>query len=153
VQDHRRGRHPASPDGPLLQREAQEAQGRDPPDHLRDGSLHPKSRRHLEELHVDVEKLSVRAAFAIAYMAARVSEHLTRLIRRDRPRASHPATRSPPPSAPRGTRAEGTEPFAHRHRGVFRASSVPDGPRSAGHPAGTVPAAIHSHKQQPNDTH
>ncbi|KWX11134.1 Dihydrolipoamide acyltransferase [Giardia duodenalis assemblage B] len=24
------------------------------PDHLRDGSLHPKSRRHLEELHVDV---------------------------------------------------------------------------------------------------
>ncbi|ESU40279.1 Ankyrin repeat protein, partial [Giardia duodenalis] len=29
VQDHRRGRHPAPPDGPLLQREAQEAQGRD----------------------------------------------------------------------------------------------------------------------------
>ncbi|ESU43750.1 Dihydrolipoamide acyltransferase, partial [Giardia duodenalis] len=28
----------------------------------RDGSLHPKSRRHLEELHVDVEKLSIRAA-------------------------------------------------------------------------------------------
>ena len=27
-----------------------------------DGSLHPKSRRHLEELHVDVEKLSIRAA-------------------------------------------------------------------------------------------
>ena len=47
------------------------------PDHLRDGSLHAKSRRHLEELHVDVEKLSIRAAFAIAYMAARASEHLT----------------------------------------------------------------------------
>ncbi|ESU41615.1 Hypothetical protein GSB_152174, partial [Giardia duodenalis] len=29
VQGHRRGRHPAPPDGPLLQREAQEAQGRD----------------------------------------------------------------------------------------------------------------------------
>ncbi|KWX11251.1 hypothetical protein QR46_4788 [Giardia duodenalis assemblage B] len=26
---------------------------------------------------------------------------------------------------PRGTRAEGTEPFAHRHRGVFGASSAP----------------------------
>ena len=49
-----------------------------------DGSLHPKSRRHLEELHVDVEKLSIRAAFAIAYMAAKANEHLTRLIRRDR---------------------------------------------------------------------
>ncbi|ESU39942.1 Hypothetical protein GSB_155404 [Giardia duodenalis] len=31
VQGHRRGRHPAPPDGPLLQREAQEVQGRDPP--------------------------------------------------------------------------------------------------------------------------
>ena len=27
-----------------------------------DGSLHPKSRRHLEELHADVEKISIRAA-------------------------------------------------------------------------------------------
>ena len=43
-----------------------------------------QSRRHLEELHVDVEKLSVRAAFAIVYIAARANEHLTRLIRRDR---------------------------------------------------------------------
>ena len=60
VQDHRRGRHPAPPDGPLLQREAQEAQGRDP-DRLRGGTLHPVW-RHLEELHVDVEKLSIRAA-------------------------------------------------------------------------------------------
>ena len=42
-----------------------------------DGSLHPKSRRHLEELHVDVEKPSIRAAFATAYMAARASEHRT----------------------------------------------------------------------------
>ncbi|ESU34687.1 Dihydrolipoamide acyltransferase, partial [Giardia duodenalis] len=33
---------------------------------------------------VDVEKLSVRAAFAIAYMAAKANEHLTKLIRRDR---------------------------------------------------------------------
>ena len=49
-----------------------------------DGSLHPKSKKHLEELHVDVEKLSVRAAFAIAYMAAKANEHLTKLIRRDR---------------------------------------------------------------------
>ena len=49
-----------------------------------DGSLHPKSKRHHEELHVDVEKLSVRAAFAIAYMAAKANEHLTKLIRRDR---------------------------------------------------------------------
>ena len=38
---------------------------------------------------------------ATAYMAARASEHLTRLIRRDRLRASHPATRSPPTSDPR----------------------------------------------------
>ncbi|ESU43196.1 Dihydrolipoamide acyltransferase, partial [Giardia duodenalis] len=49
----------------------------------RDGTLHPVW-RHLEELHVDVEKLSVRAAFAIAYMAAKANEHLTRMIRRDR---------------------------------------------------------------------
>ncbi|ESU44701.1 Dihydrolipoamide acyltransferase, partial [Giardia duodenalis] len=33
---------------------------------------------------VDVEKLSIRAAFAIAYMAAKANEHLTRMIRRDR---------------------------------------------------------------------
>ena len=38
---------------------------------------------------------------------------------------------SPPTSDPRGTRAEGTAQFAHRHRGVFRVSSAPDGPRSA----------------------
>ncbi|ESU40402.1 Hypothetical protein GSB_155064, partial [Giardia duodenalis] len=43
VQGHRRGRHPAPPDGPLLQREAQEVQGRDPPDRLRDGRLPPLS--------------------------------------------------------------------------------------------------------------
>ena len=48
-----------------------------------DGSLHPKSKKHLEELHVDVEKLSVRAAFAIAYMAAKANKHPTKLIRRD----------------------------------------------------------------------
>ena len=30
------------------------------------------------------QKLSVRAAFAIVYIAARANEHLTRLIRRDR---------------------------------------------------------------------
>ena len=48
------------------------------PDHLRDGRpLHPKSRRHLEELHVDVEKFSIRAAFATAYMTSRANEHLT----------------------------------------------------------------------------
>ncbi|ESU36053.1 Hypothetical protein DHA2_153774 [Giardia duodenalis] len=85
VQGDRCGCHPAPPDGCLLQREGQEVQGRDVPDHHgTDGSLHPKSKRHLEELHVDVEKLSVRAAFAIAYMAAKANEHLTKLIRRDR---------------------------------------------------------------------
>ncbi|ESU39653.1 Hypothetical protein GSB_154961 [Giardia duodenalis] len=62
-----------------------------------DGSLHPKSRRHLEELHVDVEKLSIRAAFAIAYMAAKANEHLTRMIRRDR--AESLVTQSDPLSA------------------------------------------------------
>ena len=49
-----------------------------------DGTLHPKSRRHLEELHADVEKPSIRAAFATAYVAAKANEHLTRMIRRDR---------------------------------------------------------------------
>ena len=34
---------------------------------------------------------------------------------------------SPPTSDPRGTRAEGTAQFAHRHRGVFGVSSAPDG--------------------------
>ena len=48
------------------------------------------------------------------------------MIRRDRAESQSPrATRSPPTSDPRGTRAEGTEPFAHRHRGVFGASSAP----------------------------
>ena len=40
---------------------------------------------------MDVEKLSIRAAFAIAYMAARANEHLTRLIRRER---GEPVTQS-----------------------------------------------------------
>eukprot|EP00701_Giardia_intestinalis_P000122 XP_001703946.1 Reverse transcriptase/endonuclease, putative [Giardia lamblia ATCC 50803] len=55
-----------------------------------DGSLHPKSKRHLEELYVDVEKLSVRAAFAIAHMAAEANEHPTKLIRRAGPKAWSP---------------------------------------------------------------
>eukprot|EP00701_Giardia_intestinalis_P005901 XP_001709725.1 Reverse transcriptase/endonuclease, putative [Giardia lamblia ATCC 50803] len=84
VQGDRCGRHPAPPDGCLLQREGQEVQGRDrriPP---------PQSKRRLEELHVDVEKLSVRAAFAIAHMAAEANEHLTKLIRRAGPKAWSP---------------------------------------------------------------
>ena len=41
---------------------------------------------------MDVEKLSLRAAFATAYVAAKANEHLTRLIRRDRLRAWSLAT-------------------------------------------------------------
>ncbi|ESU35196.1 Hypothetical protein DHA2_153930, partial [Giardia duodenalis] len=41
VQGDRCGCHPAPPDGRLLQREGQEVQGRDAPDHLRDGRLPP----------------------------------------------------------------------------------------------------------------
>ena len=40
---------------------------------------------------MDVEKLSIRAAFAIAYMAAKANEHLTRLIRRDRAESQSPS--------------------------------------------------------------
>ncbi|ESU35840.1 Hypothetical protein DHA2_152082, partial [Giardia duodenalis] len=41
VQGDRCGRHPAPPDGRLPQREGQEVQGRDAPDHLRDGRIPP----------------------------------------------------------------------------------------------------------------
>ena len=53
------------------------------PDRLRDGSLHP-SPAAPRRAPCGRQKPSIRAAFAIAYMAARASEHLTRLIRRDR---------------------------------------------------------------------
>ena len=75
----------SSPARWMPQREGQEVQGRGAPDHLWDRRIPPpQSKGHLEELHVDVEKLSVRAAFAIAHMAAKANEHLTKLIRRDR---------------------------------------------------------------------
>eukprot|EP00701_Giardia_intestinalis_P001983 XP_001705807.1 Hypothetical protein GL50803_113285 [Giardia lamblia ATCC 50803] len=55
VEGDRCGRHPAPPDGCLLQREGQEVQGRDAPDHLRDRRIPPpQSKGHLEELHVDL---------------------------------------------------------------------------------------------------
>ena len=76
---------------------------------------------------MDVEKLSVRTAFAIAYMAAKAGEHLTADPARSSREPVTQRPRSPPTSDPRGTRAKETEPFAHRHRGVFGVSSAPDG--------------------------
>ena len=69
------GASPVPPDGPLLQREAQEVQGRDPPDRLRDGSLHLVW-RHLGAPRGRREALGSGHP-ATAYMAARASEHLT----------------------------------------------------------------------------
>ena len=51
---------------------------------------------------MDVEKPSIRAAFAIAYMAARASEHLTRLIRRDRAESQSPSDSALHPLLTRG---------------------------------------------------
>ena len=85
VRDHRRGvTLPRQTDRYYSEKLKKYRDGTLPIIYGTDGSLHPKSRRHLEELHADVEKLSIRAAFAIAYMAAKANEHLTRLIRRDR---------------------------------------------------------------------
>ncbi|ESU42789.1 Hypothetical protein GSB_154145 [Giardia duodenalis] len=99
VQDHRRGvTLPRQMDHYYNEKLKKYKDGTLPIIYGTNGSLHPVW-RHLEELHVDVEKLSIRATFAIAYMAAKANEHLTRLIRRDRLRASHPERpRSPPTS-------------------------------------------------------
>ena len=118
-----------------------------------DGSLHPKSRRHLEELHVDVEKLSIRAAFAIAYMAAKANEHLTRLIRRDRPRASHPER--PALHLLLTREAPEQKELSSLLTDTGESSEHPAHPtaRPARHPAGTAPATAQVHKQQPSGAH
>ena len=79
-----------------------------------DGPLHRGSLRHrvLSEGPMDT---TVR----IAWQRYRADKAVQRPADHRRPRC--------PTSAPRGTRAEGTEPFAHRHRGVFGVSSAPDG--------------------------
>ncbi|KWX14639.1 ATP-dependent RNA helicase/ diadenosine tetraphosphatase [Giardia duodenalis assemblage B] len=63
VQDHRRGvTLPRQMDHYCNEKLKKHRDGTLPIIYGTDGSLHPKSRRHLEELHADVEKLSVRAA-------------------------------------------------------------------------------------------
>ena len=74
-----------------------------------------QSRRHLGAPRGRREALGPGRP-ATAYMAARASEHLTADPARSSREPVTQRPRSPPTSDPRGTRAEGTAQFAHRHR-------------------------------------
>ena len=86
MQGSGRGCHPAPPDGYHSEKAKKYRDGTLPIIYGTDGSLHPSPRGTSRSS----TWTSVRAAFAIAYMAAEANEDLTGLIRRAGPKAWSP---------------------------------------------------------------